>query len=197
MNTSDNRHPSRDALLRDSLGQLRELKGVTLDAFSFTLNALAHAMCPSKMLDQAALSSLTALDAGAVRVISAWRKRVERWSTGDTEFPAWLEEPWSLALEEYGDKNIRRALTYRHGMIGVELPKAENVNSCGFQSMGNIADGMGEVLSLFAQMMDDGVLDQNDKPIASELIPHIRKAVSVLVAGGMLVRREVLGETVQ
>lgn len=197
MPMSVNRHPSRDALLRDGFGQLKEQTGVTVDSFAHTLNSMAHAMCPMKMADQPAIDSFTAVDAQAMRVINAWRKRVERWLSGDTEFPAWLEEPWVMALEELGDTSTRQALVNRHNMIGVQVPCAECVHSSGFTSLGIVGGAMGDVVQTMAKMMVDGVLDANDAPLADEYFDHLKRAAAALAASGMLVRKEVLGKTIQ
>ncbi|MGJ8518060.1 hypothetical protein [Carnimonas bestiolae] len=197
MPTSGTGHPSRDALLRDSYNQLREQRGVTLESFVLALNDLVHAVCPLKVADQPALRSFTAVTPEMTRAIGAWTKRVQRWANGDTEFPAWLEEPWAMALEQFGDDTVRQQLINRHGMVGIKLPTAENTSACGFQAMGAIADGMGQVISIYAQMMEDGILDTNDAALAKQLMPLLKKAISDLVAGGMLVNREVFGTTVQ
>lgn len=157
MPTSDNRHPSRDALLRDGLGQLKTQRGVSLDSFALTLNDIVHAAVPHKLGGQPAIRSFTTLE-DAARVMSSWRKRVERWFTdpedGGTEIPAWLEEPWVQALEEHGDTETRVALVRRHGYLGVSVPRG-GMNHTGVASaIGSLSREHGEAIVAISRLVE-------------------------------------------
>ncbi|MGJ8513107.1 hypothetical protein R84865_000006 [Carnimonas sp. R-84865] len=197
MPMSEDRHPSRDACLRDALNQLREQRNVSLEKFGRLLNGLSHSLCPSKTADMPCLASFTVVNDEYDNALMSWNKRVQRWSTGAVEFPAWLEEPWVMALEELGDTSTRQALVNRHNMIGVQVPCAECVHSSGFTSLGIVGGAMGDVVKTMAKMMDDGVLDANDAPLAAEYFDHLKRAAAALAASGMLVSKEVLGKTIQ
>lgn len=195
MPTSANRHPSRDALLRDGLGQLKAQRGITLDSFALMLNDIVHATVPTKMGDQPAIRSFTTLD-DASRVMSSWRKRVERWFTdpqdGGTEIPAWLEEPWVTALEELGDEETRIALARRHGFLGVRAPESTANHATGFSALGAISQNTGLVMRSFPELLEDGVLDENDANDAPAVIEDLDNAIAVLMGAKALIEEKVI-----
>ncbi|GAA0567634.1 hypothetical protein ACFQH5_15795 [Halomonas salifodinae] len=201
MPTSANRHPSRDGLLRDALGQLRQQRGVTIDAFALTLNDMVHAMCPHKMRDQPAIRSFSVVDAACTRAINAWRKRIDRWSVdpedGGTEIPAWLEEPWVAALEEHGDEVTRIDLARRHGFLGVRRPQEGNTCACAFAALGAVSRETGEMMGSFTGLLDDGALDERDAAAAPEALKDIDNAIAALMGARELVKQRVLRPSLQ
>lgn len=191
MHTSNPRHPSRDALLRDSLGQLREQRGVSVERFARTLNSLAHALCPAKTEDMPCLASFTEVSEAYDHAVMSWNKRVQRWASGAVEFPAWLEEPWATALEEFGDIETRIALARRHGFMGVTRPTEGAQFSCGYNALSTIASETADVMRGFAQMHEDGVIDENDADTAQNVLKEIDDAIAALVGARNLIKRDV------
>ncbi|MDF3917491.1 hypothetical protein P3W43_01330 [Salinicola salarius] len=190
---SDNRHPSRDALLRDGFGQLREQRGVSLESFAFTLNALVHAMAPAKSDKMPNLSSLGGLNAESMRTIESWRKRCERWVDGGTELPAWLEEPFVTALEEHGDTDTRVQLARRHGFMGVRRPALGDAPACAFAALGSVGRETGDVMGVVSEMLQDGVLDENDRQYGEQALTDIDDAVAALMSMRALIQERVMG----
>lgn len=194
MPTSNPRHPSRDALLRDSFGQLREQRGVSVERFARTLNAIAHAMCPIKTADLPCLDSFTTIDADYDHAVMSWNKRVQRWASGAVEFPAWLEEPWATALEELGDTATRVALARRHGFMGVRRPEAGDSPACAFAALGAISTETGDVMSIVSEMLRDGSLNHNDIEHAPTAKREIDDAISALMGIRRMIEERVEGK---
>ena len=196
MPMSANRHPSRDGLLRDELGQLRQRRGVTIDTFALTLNDMVHAMCPHKLGDQPMIRSFATVDAACTRVINAWRKKVERWSVdpedGGTEIPAWLEEPWMEALEELGDSENRVELVRRHGFLGVRRPRQGETPACAFAALGAVSRETGEMMGSYTGLLEDGVLDEQDAEAAPEALKDIDNAIAALMGTRELIKQRVM-----
>ncbi|WP_158701031.1 hypothetical protein [Phytohalomonas tamaricis] len=191
---SELRHPSRDALLRDALGQLCEQKGVQLTKFARVLNAMAHAMCPTKTADMPALDSFTVADHDYDTAVMSWNKRVQRWANGAVEFPAWLEEPWVTALEELSDEQCRVELARRHGFMGVRRPLASESHASAFAALGAIGRETGEVMGSFSGMLEDGVLDEKDAHAAPKALQDIDDAITALLRTKALIEERVSGK---
>ena len=158
---SNLRHPTRDALLRDGLNQIREQRGISMSKFAKTLNALTHAMAPGKVSKWVDLNSLTDADEYASALIT-WHKQVERWAAGTTEFPAWLEEPWVTALEELGDEGTRAELANRHGYLAVSRHSGKGDAGSLMSGVGNLNKASGGATVLIAKIACDGVIDGDD-----------------------------------
>lgn len=195
MHTSNPRHPSRDALLRDGLGQLREQRGVSVERFARTLNSLAHALCPAKTEDMPCLASFTEVSEAYDHAVMSWNKRVQRWASGAVEFPAWLEEPWTTALEEFGDIETRTALARRHGFMGVRRPEAGDSPACAFAALGAISSETGDVLGAVSAMLADGSLNENDIKDAPAAKREIADAIGALVGIRTMIEERVEGKT--
>ncbi|WP_110708530.1 hypothetical protein [Salinicola sp. CR57] len=193
MPMSDLRHPSRDALLRDALGQLREQRGVSVEKFARTLNAIAHATCPAKTADLPCLDSFTTIDEQYDHAVMSWNKRVQRWATGAVEFPAWLEEPWATALEELGDEEARIALARRHGFMGVRRPAVGDAPACAFAALGSVGRETGDVMGVVSEMLQDGVLDERDRQYGEQALTDIDDAVAALMSMHALIQERVMG----
>ncbi|MDT8894214.1 hypothetical protein RSO41_06060 [Halomonas sp. I1] len=192
MPTSSTRHPSRDALLRDALGQLKEQRGVSLERFARTLNILAHAMCPAKTEDMACLASFTEVSEEYDHAVMSWNKRVQRWASGAVEFPAWLEEPWMTALEELGDTENRVELVRRHGFLGVRRPQAGETPACAFAALGAVSREAGEMMGSYTGLLEDGVLDEQDAAAAPEVMKDIDNAIAALMGTRELIKQRVV-----
>lgn len=189
---SDLRHPSRDALLRDALGQLKEQKGISTERFARTLNSIAHAICPMKTKDLPCLASFTEANEDYDHAVMSWNKRVQRWANGAVEFPAWLEEPWITALEGLGDTESRIFLARRHGFLGVRRPAATDTPACAFAALGAISRETGDVMGSFTGMLKDGVLDERDMQDAPEALKDIDNAIAALTGARELIKQRVV-----
>lgn len=192
MPMSDHRHPSRDALLRDALGQLKEQRGIATERFARVLNGLAHAMCPTKAGDMPCLSSFTEVSEEYDHAVMSWNKRVQRWASGAVEFPAWLEEPWVSALEELDDSDTRIELARRHGFMGVRRPKAGDTPVCAFAALGAVSREMGEMMGSYTGLLEDGVLDENDAGAAPKALRDIDNAIAALMGTRELIKQRVM-----
>lgn len=181
MPTSSNRHPTRDALLRDALGQLKEQRGVSNERFARVLNGLAHGMCPLKTAEMPCLSSFTEVTEEYDHAVMSWNKRVQRWATGAVEFPAWLEEPWVSALEELGDERTRTELARRHGYLGVAQSREHRDIACLLRGTGMIQQSSGGATVLMGKIACDGVIDGEDLPY----LPEAQRLLLDLAANAM------------
>tara|TARA_B100000700_G_scaffold189815_1_gene209210 strand:- start:61141 stop:61746 length:606 start_codon:yes stop_codon:yes gene_type:complete len=197
MPTSSTRHPSRDALLRDALGQLKEQRGVSVERFARTLNSLAHALCPAKTEDMPCLASFTEVSEEYDHAVMSWNKRVQRWAGGAVEFPAWLEEPWMAALEELGDTENRVELARRHGFLGVRRPRQGETPACAFAALGAVSRETGEMMGSYTGLLEDGVLDEDDAEAAPEALKDIDNAIAALMGTRELIKQRVMKPSLQ
>ncbi|WP_062359814.1 hypothetical protein [Vreelandella aquamarina] len=189
------RHPSRDALLRDALGRLREQRGIACERFARELNRQVMACCPAKAADLHLpdLDGFTTVGDEYDHAVMSWAKRVQRWASGAVEFPAWLEEPWCAALEVFGDDFARVSLTRRHGFMGVKRPESGDEISCGFAALGEVSRETGDVMAVMSRMLHDNKLSPADLPMADEALAEIDDAIVALMSTRSLIERKVLG----
>lgn len=197
MPTSSTRHPSRDALLRDALGQLKEQRGISTERFARELNTQAHALCSEKAADMPCLASFTQVSDEYDQAVMSWNKRVQRWASGAVEFPAWLEEPWCNALESFGDEFARVSLARRHGFMGVRRPEGSDSVANGFSALGAVGRETGAVMKAVSNMLHDNALSPSDLPEADEALSSIDDAIVALMDARSLVERKVLGRDIR
>lgn len=192
---SSYRHPSRDALLRDALGQLKEQRGIACERFARELNRQVIAACAEKAeaLHLPDLGAFTSVSEEYDHAVMSWAKRVQRWASGAVEFPAWLEEPWCIALEAFGDDFARVNLVRRHGFMGVKRPESDDQMACGFAALGAISRETGDVMAVMSRMLHDKKLSPNDLPMADEALTEIDDAIVALMSTRSLIERKVLG----
>lgn len=192
---SDTRHPSRDALLRDALGRLREQRGVACEKFARELNRQVIATCPAKAeeLGIVDLAGFTSVSEEYDHAVMSWAKRVQRWGSGAVEFPAWLEEAWCNALDAFGDEFARVSLVRRHGFMGVKRPASDDSISCGFAALGEVSRETGDVMGVVSRMLHDNRLSPADAPLADEALGEIDDAIVALLGTRSLIERKVLG----
>lgn len=192
---SDARHPSRDALLRDALGRLREQRGIACEKFARELNRQVVATCPVKAeeLGIVDLAGFTSVSDEYDQAVVSWSKRVQRWGSGAVEFPAWLEEAWCNALDAFGDEFARVGLVRRHGFMGVKRPSSGDSVSCGFAALGNVSRETGDVMGIVSRMLHDNRLSPADAPLADEALGEIDDAIVALLSTRSLIERKVLG----
>jgi len=188
---SSTRHPSRDALLRDALGQLKEQRGVSTERFARVLNGLAHGLCPAKTADMPCLASFTEVSEEYDHAVMSWNKRVQRWATGAVEFPVWLEEPWVAALEELGDSECRIELARRHGFLGVRRPHSTDSPACAFAALGAVSRETGEMMGSFTSLLEDGAIDERDASAAPDALKDIDNAITALMGARELIKQRV------
>ncbi|QFT84941.1 hypothetical protein FIU88_08130 [Halomonas sp. THAF12] len=197
MPTSSTRHPSRDALMRDALGQLKEQRGLSTERFSRTLNSLAHSLCPAKTEDMPCLSSFTEVTEDYDHAVMSWNKRVQRWASGAVEFPAWLEEPWVMALEQHGDEMTRIELARRHGFLGVRRPQKGETPACAFAALAAVSRETGDMMGSYTGLLEDGLLDEKDAEAAPEVLKDIDNAIAALMGTRELIKQRVMKPSLQ
>lgn len=197
MPTSSTRHPSRDALMRDALGQLKEQRGLSTERFARTLNSLAHALCPTKTEDMPCLASFTEVTEEYDHAVMSWNKRVQRWASGAVEFPAWLEEPWVMALEQHGDEMTRIELARRHGFLGVRRPQEGETPACAFAALAAVSRETGDMMGSYTGLLEDGLLDEKDAAAAPEVLKDIDNAIAALMGTRELIKQRVMKPSLQ
>lgn len=168
METSSSRHAvqTRDQVLIAHAANQIARTSLSQDDFAQALSVEIHLRVPASKIEQAKVPDFGELarlsDVGEfMKATGRWLKRVQRWLSGDSEMPSWLEEAWVSALEpEFRDHCVNE-LASRHGLIGARCMSSD---LCANKSFGALIRALGDVIDTGSEVFDDQVMSEEDLP---------------------------------
>lgn len=146
------------------------------DDFAQALSRELHLSCADKAAEKdvpdfEALAKTNDTPA-FIRATSRWLKRVQRWLTGDSDLPSWVEEAWVNALQpDYRDRCINE-LASRHGLIGARHMEG---HQCANKSFGALVRALGDVINTGSEVFDDQVMCERDLPLLPAFVEQCRQ----------------------
>lgn len=175
MNMSSTRHThSRDqVLLAYANAQIiRSVKKTP--AFALALSQALHAKCPEKALEKSVpdfeSEELKGDTEAYLDASGAWLKRVQRWVSGHTELPAWIEEAWVTALEPEFRERCLEELAARYDLIGA---RASAADACPVGAFAQLVTRLGQAIELGSEVLADGKIDAGDLAHLPEFIARL------------------------
>lgn len=179
MTLSNERHGcSRDQVLVAHANEMITRTGFKSPKFAHRLNRMVVEALGAQAHDRKVpdLESIAGGDgAEFLKQADTWLKRVQRWLDGSVDFPAWLEEPWVLALEpEYRDR-CTNELAARHGLVAV---RQQSGDACPVMAFGQLVGHLGSTVEACGVVLADGKIDARDHQHLPQMIESLLAAES-------------------
>lgn len=170
--------PTRTATLRLHLIRAIEARTTTKTTFGEALARAYVAMVPehARGLDLHPPREASVVDWELDR--DALRHQVDRLCTGQTRFPAELEEAWVAALPEPHRHACLAELASRHGLLAVPIP----AGACGVADFAHYLHQFGQSVEALAPIVADGRIDQEDREHIPEAIAALREVITRALA---------------
>lgn len=179
METSSSRHAplTRDQVLIAHAQNQIARTNLSQDDFAQALSRQLHLACPDQAKDKVVPdfeALATTNDASEfMKATGRWLKRVQRWLSGESEMPSWLEESWVNALEPSFRDHCLNELASRHGLTGARRIQSE---ACANLSFGSLIRAMGNLIDSGSEVFDDQVMCEKDLHLLPEFAKHCRQA---------------------
>lgn len=194
MSTSNPRHlpqtQTRDQVLIAHAANQIARTSLSQDDFAQALSRASHQLCPEQAREKHVPDFALMTQAGVgeyLKAASRWLKRVQRWLSGESEMPSWLEEAWVIALEPEFREHCINELASRHGLTGARHLAAGPSASSSFSKL---IRALGDVIDTGTEVFDDQTLDEADIPHLPAFIKQLRQVEAR--AGELIAKAEVV-----
>ena len=176
MDTSNFRHSlTREGVLMAFASDMIARTAISQDGFGESLNAAIFQMVPERAADRGYPDLATLAQTADVtaygRAYKAWSKRVERWLDGDVDLPAWIEEAWVQALDPDRRERCITELAARYGLVAAREAGADG---CPVSAFGQLVSRLGDAVSRCGEVLADGKIDAQDRPLLPAAIETLR-----------------------
>lgn len=104
----------------------------------------------------------------------ALRHQVDRLSSGQTRFPADLEEAWVAALPEPHRHACLAELAGRHGLLAVPIPHG----ACGVADFAHYLQQFSASVEALVPVVADGRIDSEDREHIPEAVAALREVIA-------------------